>query len=377
MTRKTKEKETTLKSKEEKELLVEAYDPELLEGEVELVIPEGLTKDLKKEIKSIKNASRQEIKCVVDNYYQVQKKRIALQGQIRALKQDSDDVNTDAFCDILDWQLKTQSIQEKGLQDALKCICETSEVGRWLMSIKGIGPTLAAGLMAYFDVTNVEYATHFISYAGLNDNNRPWLGAEASKKIVEEVLGDSKVITNDHLVELAAKTKWSYKYLAENCSKYDKNGELKSRSKTDLIKAISKIPYNKDLKTLIYKIEEAFVKVSNRGSLYGRLINERKALETRLNEEGHYKEQAEAILRSKNIGKDTDAYKAYSQGKLPKAHIQRRACRWAAKIFVSHVFEEMYRVEKGKKPEPFYVFTYMGHKDYIEPEVPFTQVEGE
>ena len=368
---------SSLKTKEEKLGLRENYDPDLLEGEVELLIPEGFGKDLKKQVKSIKNASRQEIKCLVDNYYQIQKKRIALQGQIRALKQDTDDVNTDAFCEILDWQLKAQMVQEKGLKDALDCICKTSEVGRWLLEVKGIGPTLAAGLMAYLDVTGLEYATHFISYAGLNDQNRPGLSSEASKKVVEDVLQGSKEITNDHLVELAVRTKWSYTYLDENCSKYDDEGNLKSRSKTDLAKAISKIPYNKNLKTLMFKIEESFIKVQNRGSLYGRLIQERKALETKLNEEGHYKEQAEKILASKNFGKDTDAYKAYSQGKLPKAHIQRRAARWAAKIFLVHVFEEMYRVENGRIPEPFYVFTYLGHKDVIGPEVEFTKVEGE
>lgn len=348
---------------------------EVMEGEVELLIPEGLGKDLKKEIKSIKNASRQEIKALVDNFYQIQEKRIALQGQIRAIRQDADDLSTEAFADILEWQLKTQMIQEKGLKDALAAICETSEIGRWLVSIKGIGPTLACGLMAYFDVEGINYATHFLSYAGLNDNNRPWLGAEASKKIVEEVLGDSKVITDEHLEELSIITKWKYGYLNEACSKYDDEGNLKSRSKADLIKAISKVPYNKKLKTLIFKIEESFIKNANRGSLYGKLYQERKILETQLNEELHYKDQAEQILKTKNIGKTTDAYKAYSQGKLPKAHIQRRAARWATKIFICHVFEEMYRVHNKAKPEPFYVFTKLGHKDYIEPEVSFYEVD--
>lgn len=347
---------------------------ELQQDEVELLIPEGLGRDLKKEIKSIKNVSRQEIKCLVDSYYQIQEKRIALQGQIRAIAQDKDQSN-DVFCDILEWQLKSQMIQEKGINDSLKCLCENNEVGKWLMEIKGIGPVLAAGLLAYFDVEGINYATHFISYAGLNDNNRPWLGAEASRKIVDDVLDGSKTITDEHLEKLSEITKWKFGYLNSACSKLDKNGNIKSRSKTDLIKAISKIPYNKNLKVLMFKIGESFVKVSgNPKSLYGRLYRERKILETELNEKGHYADQAAKILATKNIGKDTDAYKAYSQGKLPKAQIQRRATRWATKIFVVHVFEEMYKVHNnGKEPEPFYVFTHLGHKDYIEPEVPYTK----
>lgn len=365
----------TKTTKEKARELNESLDVELLEGDVELFIPEGLSKELKKEIRNVKNASRQEIRCLVDNYYQIQQKRIALRGQIRAIRQEADDLSTVAFADILEWQLKAQMIQEKGLKDALGKICETSEVGRWLMQIKGIGPTLAAGLMAYFDVTGINYATHFMSYAGLNDNNRPWLGVEASRKIVEEVLGNSKTITDEHLEELSARTKWKYGYLNKACSKFDSEGNLKSRSKSDLIKAISKIPYNKDLKVLMFKIGESFIKVANRGSLYGKLYKERKVLETQLNEQFHYKDQAEEILRTKNIGKDTNAYKAYSQGMLPKAQIERRAQRWATKIFVCHLFEEMYRVQNGTKPEPFYVFTKLGHKDYIEPEVEFYKVD--
>lgn len=362
------------KTKEKAKTLNENLDVDLLEGEVELLIPENLGKDLKKEIKSVTNASRQEIKALVDNFYQIQKKRIALQGQIRSIRQDADELSTNAFADILEWQLKTQMIQEKGLKDALNCVAQTSEVGRWLLQIKGIGPTLASALLAYFDVEGIEYATHFISYAGLNDNNRPWLGAEASRKIVEEVLGDSKTITDDHLEQLSIRTKWRYKYLNDSCSKYDSEGKLKSRSKSELIKAISKIPYNKNLKVIMFKIEESFVKVANRGSLYGELYKQRKALETELNEKLHYKDQAERILATKNIGKDTDAYKAYSIGKLPKAHIDKRAKRWACKIFISHLFEEMYRVHNNSVPAPFYVFTHLGHKDYIKPEVDFYAV---
>lgn len=355
-----------------RETLNENLDVSLLEGDVELSIPEGLTKDLKKEIKSIKNVGRQEIRFLVDSFYQVQSRRIVIQNQIRSIRQSADNT-TDTYCDILEWQLKTQMIQEKGIKDTLKLICENDEVGRWLLSIKGIGPTLAAGLLAHFDVTGIKYATHFISYGGLNDNNRPWLGAEKSKKIVEEVLGDSTEITDEHLEKLAIRTQWKYGYLNKNCTKVDKNGNVIKRSKSDLIKAISKIPYNKNLKVLLYKVSQQFVKISyNPDSLYGQLYKERKILETQLNEEGKYADQAKHILETKNIGKSTDAYKAYSQGKLPKAHIQRRAERWATKLFVCHLFEEMYRVANGEIPEPYYVFKN-GHKDYIGPEVPFTK----
>ena len=52
-----------------KEELNEKLNVEDLEGTVELAIPEGLTKDLKKEIKSIENVGKQEIRFLVDSFY--------------------------------------------------------------------------------------------------------------------------------------------------------------------------------------------------------------------------------------------------------------------------------------------------------------------
>ena len=347
---------------------IDIYD---ISGEVELAIPEGLTKDLKKEIKNMKNASRQEIKFLLDSYYQTQKMRIAVKNQIDAIKRSADD-NADTYCDILTWRLKCLLVEEDGIVKALDTVCKLNPVGKWLTQILGISSILAAGCLSYFELKDNMYATHFISYAGLNDNNRPWLGSEKAKKIVNEVLGDSKEITDEHLAELSIRTQWKYGYLNEHCTKVSKSGKV-TRNKQDLINAIAKIPYNKSLKVLMYKIAHSFKLCCNKpNSLYGRLYQERKILETKLNEEGKYADQAKEILATKNFNKNTEAYKYYSQGKLPPAHIQRRAERYATKIFVVHLFEEMYREKYGEAPAPYYVFK-LGHKDYIEPEVPFTK----
>ena len=242
MSKKTTKEKTTIKTKEEVvELLPTTdYDPDLLEGQVELVVPEGLTRDLKKELRNINGISRQEMKALIDNYYQLQNRRIALQGQIRALQQETDNVNTDAYCKVLEWQLQSQIIQEKGIKDALECICKSDEVGQWLLSIKGIGPVFAAGMIAYFDISRCNAATQFISYAGQNDNNRPWLGKEKATKIVNDIVGNSKEITDDMVIAISNKTQWKYSYLVANA--FD---ESKGKSnKSDLIKACSKIPYN-------------------------------------------------------------------------------------------------------------------------------------
>ena len=93
---------------------------------------------------------------------------------------------------------------------------------------------------------------------------------------------------------------------------------------------------------------------------------ERKAIENRRNDTGEYKDQAAAKLEKYKIGKSTDAYKHYSGGKLPPAHIHARARRWTVKLFLSHWWEQMFVFTYDKDAPPPYPIAIMGHSDYIE-----------
>lgn len=407
--------------------------------ELDLVESAKIEKQLIKNLKNVK-IGRAEMKVLIDTFYQTQANRIACQNQIRAINQGADDGNSDTV-QILLWDLHNKMSQEKELFKVLDAVTEQHPVGRWLKQIKGVGPTIAAGVLAYFDIKSANYASNFISYAGLNDNNRPWLGREKAKKIVDEVLGSDEYITDEHLIRISAKSGWKVASLDEACTVFDEEGlkeyyidtkkfnvevckflgisakELKDvvgstrtitkakaeeignhfnqkeevdyifkscsvtdehgrlvpkRSKDKLIGQVAKIPYNKDLKVLLFKASECFVKVSGKDdSLYGKLFRQFKAEEIKKNEAGMFKEQAAAILASKNIGKNTDAYKAYSEGFLPDAHINARAKRKVQKIFVSHIFEAMWWSEYGTQPPVPYAFGELGHNDYIGPEIPF------
>ena len=85
----------------------------------------------------------------------------------------------------------------------------------------------------------------------------------------------------------------------------------------------------------------------------------------RKNENLEYKEQAEKKLEKFNIGKNTEAYKWYSQGKLPPAHIQARAKRYAVKIFLSHLFSVWYELDRGKLPPKPYAIAILNHAHEI------------
>jgi hypothetical protein len=145
----------------------------------------------------------------------------------------------------------------------------------------------------------------------------------------------------------------------------------KQSDKSALIAYLSMPPYNIELKRMCYLIGESFVKVSNRGSLYGRIYKERKALETMKNENGDYADQAAKLLSEKNYDPNTETYKFLSQGKLSPAHINRRAQRYATKIFLTHFFEACWIYTHKCEPPVIYPIAHQGHVDYIEPEVPY------
>lgn len=340
---------------------------------VELFQALRVSKQLKSEMRKISNPSREEIKMLINLYYQIQDSRKALREQIRSIENDD---TKKANVIVLDWCLKNFAILETGINGFLQSMCEQTEVGRWLLQITGIGPVLAAGLMAYFDVKGKHYASQFISYAGLNDNNRPFIGRKGADKIIAELGWDKKKeITDEDVVEFAARTQWKYDYLRQKA--YDP--EKGKWSKVKLSAAAAKIPYNADLKCLMWKVGKSFNWLcNNEKSLYGRLFTERRDIETRKNEAGEYAEQAANILKTKNIGKNTEAYKSYVQGKLPKAHINARALRWVEKIFISHLFEEMYRVEYNEIPPRYYNLEKDPlHNKEIVPEVPYYEVKKE
>lgn len=258
-----------------------------------------LTKDLKEASRIL---SATEARFLVDNYYTMQDNRIRAAGQARSMSKDGEPIA------VLDWLLQQSQTLEKQVARALDAYSGAHPVGIWARKQKGIGPVIAAGLLAHIDIHQAPTVGHIWNYAGLNPE-----------------------------------IEW-------------KKGE--------------KRPWNASLKTLCWKIGESFVKVSgNEEAVYGRLYLERKELEMKRNENGEFAEQARLKLEKCNIGKTTDAYKAYSVGKLPPAHIHARAKRYAEKMFLSHLHHVWYLHEFKKEPPKPFAIAILGHAHYLPPEI--------
>lgn len=196
---------------------------------------------------------------------------------------------------------------ERQVRSALDAYSGANSLGVWARSIVGIGPVISAGLLAHIDIEKAATVASIWRFAGLDPTSV-----------------------------------WS-------------KGQ--------------KRPFNAGLKTLCWKIGESFVKVQgHEDDIYGKLYVQRKTVESQANDAGRFSEQAEEILRVKKIGKDTDAYKAYSQGRLPPAHIHARAKRWVVKLFLSHYHEMGYELLLGKKAPAPYAMTMLNHVHYIGPQ---------
>ena len=328
----------------------------------------------------VKVSDKSEARFLQDLYTNIQGMRIDIAGKVRAKVQGADnksaseDANNQELTFLM-WYLEQLVQLEDSTKKALEAFSDSYYISRWAKKVKGIGPVIATELAANLEIKDETFhAGNWWSYSGLNDNNRPWLGREKSKAIVEEAINNHGGVIDDYTVyEIAAKSKWKYSWL-ESKAKDPKKGWKKDL----LIKACSFIPYNKNLKVLMYKIGHSFRLCKNKkDSLYGRILKEREEYENTKNANLDYKDQAEQILKSKNIGKGTVAYSYYSKGMLPPAHISQRAERYATKLFISHLFEAAWWNKYGVKcPEPYIIgFDESGHNDYIGPEIPYDSIK--
>lgn len=244
----------------------------------------------------------QEARYLVDAYYQMQEDRIRGANRVDAMA-DAGEPNL-----VIGWLAGQSSTLETQIKGALDRYTNAQPIGKWMRSIKGIGPVISAGYIANIDIAKANTAGKLWKYCGVAP------GAD------RRVRGQ-------------------------------------------------KMAYNPSLKRLAYLTGESFKRLSSDDpeAYYRHWYDRRKLYEIASNEAGKYAEQAAAILSSKKIGKTTDAYKAYSAGKLPPAHIDRRACRWTTKLFLSHLQETWWTMKTGEPPPRPFALSVMGHADYIAP----------
>lgn len=239
-----------------------------------------------------------EARYLVDLYYSNQQNRIRANNQIRAAR-EAGEPNL-----LVQWVADNYDVTEQGCKSALHAYAKSRRVGRWLLSVHGIGPVIAAGMLAHIDIEKAPTVGHIWRFAGLD----PTVTWEKGQKR----------------------------------------------------------PWNADLKVLCWKAGLSFVMLrAGTNDVYGGLYELRKEQEVSRNEEGLFSDQAKQALEKKNYGKDTDARKHYEAGRLPPARIDMRARRWAVKIFLAHLHHVMFEDRFNEPPPKPYVLSHLGHAHEI------------
>lgn len=350
---------------------------------IDYKVLEKLSKDVKLAAKTL---GRRQARYLVNTYYILQKNRIRAIRQAEIL-QEMKEPNL-----MIDWIGRQHEILERNLKAVLGVYSQNNPIGQWAESICGIGPVISAGLLSAIDMQKAPTAGHIWRYAGLDPTVR-WIGGEKSKKFVNEVwkevseeVGDNPVededteLTSDPMAEeddgftaaflsrLSNRLELPFDYVQRRGLLGEKGETLDHASKKSYISGLARRPWNAQLKRLCWIIGECFVKVSaNKKDYYGKIWRQRSDMETLNNERFMYRDQAERSLREKNFDKKTDAYKAYIQGKLPKARIHERAKRYAVKLFLSHWHWVAYEVTFKQKPPKPYVIEHLGHAELLTP----------
>ena len=321
-----------------------------------------LTKDIRDAAITL---SEREARYLVDIYYQSQRDRIRSSHQVRTLTESGEPHL------VLSWLEAQRATLEQQVAKALDVYSNSLITGKWARSQVGIGPIIAAGLAANINIDRTPTVGGVWRFAGL-DPTSLWIGAVKAKEIVDYAataagIGARGKITEEVIDKIAEVVNLRPDRLRERL--VDKDGNP-SRTRTDVVAAVAKRPWNGSLKRLCYLIGESFVKVSgNDNAVYGLAYKTRKERETKNNEAGKYVEQAKAALTSKNYGDDTQAKKWYESGKLPPARIHLRSHRWACKLFLSHFHEVAYFSKHGKLPPLPYIMERdpVLHTHFVEP----------
>lgn len=240
--------------------------------------------------------THQEARFLVDAYYLMQDGRKRGDNQVRAMSAEPHMV--------ISWLATQHDTLESQIKRALDRYSDAQAVGLWMKSLYGIGPVIAAGLLAHIDINKSPTAGHIWRFAGLDPS-----------------------------------TKWN---------------------------RAQKRPWNAALRTLSWKIGQSFMKfAAHPECTYGHLYRKRKEYEIKRNDSGGNKDYAAQMLAEKKYGKTTEAYKALITGKLPPAQIDARARRYAVKLFLSHLQTVWWFVEHKQLPPDPYVIAHKGHVDYV------------
>lgn len=365
-------------------------NPEELEAY--LLAVHKMNKDL---LLGMETVSPGQARFVVDLYYQMQKFRIDLQGQIRSQKKDGEPV------DILKWYKGQFLILENQTKNALHKYAKSSQAGRWALSIDGIGPVIAAGLLAHIQpdrdnpklnkrMNNPSKLQRFAGYDPTvvwgKGEKRPW---NAKLKTLGYKLGES-------FVKLQGKEGAFYppfftQFKAEEVERNDsgKNtptairdqGAYKKETNAwawvngcypaGMSAKLMDIPNRVPMEILVgekakTKVAKKATKKATKAAAKGSKNLAKKLEKAEKAEESISKKRSEWIAKERERLLEEELLEpGKGQPMLPPSQVHSRARRRLVKIFLTHMWQEIWVEKYAEEPVRPWIFVHGGHSTEI------------
>jgi hypothetical protein len=316
-------------------------------------------------LSSSETSTRQDIRILVEMYYDLMELRKASANRIRP----SINHATSGSKLIEVFQKTIENGLEKRLEKLMDKWTDSFPEAVWVKGLKGGGPVLAAALTAYIDIRKAPTAGHIWRFAGM-DPSVTWYSDKEVAAVIREVLGNKKEVTADDVIAVANSIKRKPATLLKFATTED--GEITMKT---LKSALKRRPWNARLKTIAWLMatgaKYTSVSVTKTGktrvpSYYGLVYRKRKTEEVERNLRGKNADEASRILNSGNA-LTANQKKFLSAGRLTDAHVDARALRYTAKLFLAHWHDKAYRAEFGEAPPKPYAIEHLGHAHYIAP----------
>lgn len=332
-------------------------------------IPDGLSLEDELRLQAA-DLTRREAKLLYRYHRNAQVLRIACEQSIGLLDHEKTPAS-----DLFLYLRRSVRRLERQTTSALEIYTDQHIPTRWMRAV-GLGAAQATAIHALIDIERVgPYVSRLHRFCGFDPSVTKLTKQEAGeciryfrekykKEYVDlEVLHHVAIELNRGVEQLKRITK---------VGMYKKNitwGQL--------YKAILSYPWCQEVKEVLFRVGVIFRRTGGDGlepSPYRSVYEWRKGYEVRNNEAEKFKEQADYKLSSRNFKKTTVAYKSYRQGKLPPAHLDARARRFAVKIFLVHLHQVMYYERYSKMPPKPYILDVLEKEHEIKcPKWPFRE----
>lgn len=255
--------------------------------------------------------NREQAMALVGLYQDIQKLRVGASNKVSAHERRVDILADSALIKQLKKELqKVEGQAARGLE----AYAEAQPLGKWCLSILGVGPIITAGLLAHIDLTKAPCPSSIWKFAGLlAKEDQRW---EKGKKRPY----------NARLKTLC--------WLLGECFK--RAGMSSEKSALTVVQIAAMKP---EERSLYFKRKAA---IDSPGGMYVRLCRERKEQEIAKNERGDLSGRAMMLLEEAEVKRrklSEEQINAWSEGKLQPVGLDLRAKRFAVKIFLSHFFE--------------------------------------